>query len=268
MNLQTLVGDPLWRFGTLSVLSFRGLFMWFTPFPYVTNMFVAPFVQVGLFAVVTQFATGRPASDAVIIGMAVLSLTFMMNGGILQSFQYERDFGTFPVILVSRGNRMVTYWSRGALHYADGLLSAVVTLFAASVVFDVDFSRVNVLTVTTALLLIGAAFGAFALFCGNFALIYRAWIILAAGVNSAILALTGVVVARESLPLVLQWAGEVLPLTHGLAALQAGFAGATVNEAGGLLLAEAAVGLTYALVGSGIYRWIEYRARVRGEFHE
>ena len=28
------------------------------------------------------------------------------------------------------------------------------------------------------------------------------------------------------------------------------------------------LGLAYAIAGSLLYRWIEYRARVRGEFHE
>jgi ABC-2 type transport system permease protein len=200
--------------------------------------------------------------------MAVLSLSWIINGGILQSFTYERDFGTLPVLLASRGNRIVAYWSRGALHYFDGLLAATVTLVTAVLVFRVDLRNVDVRTVALALGASAAACVAFALFCGNFTLIFRNWLVLNAAVNGSMLSITGVVIPREALPAALRVLGEVLPFTHGLAALRAGFAGASPVEAASSLGAELAIGLGFAVIGSTLYRWIEYRARVRGEFHE
>jgi ABC-2 type transport system permease protein len=217
---------------------------------------------------VTRFATGREATDAVIVGMAVLSLSWIINGGILQSFTAERDVGTFPVLLASRGNRIVAYWSRGALHYLDGLLAATVTLVAAVLVFDVDLGLVDVRTVGLALGVSAAACVAFALFCGNFTLIFRNWLVLNAAVNGSMLSLTGVVIPLEALHSALYAVGSVLPFTHGLAALRAGFAGASPPEAAASLGAEAAIALVFGVIGSLLYRWIEYRARVRGEFHE
>lgn len=268
MNRADAVLDPLWRFYTQAHVSFRGLFGWLTPFPYISNIFIAPFVQIGLFALVTRFATGHEATDAVILGMAVLSLSWIINGGILQSFTNERNLGTFPVLLASRGNRIVAYWSRGALHYFDGLLAATVTLGAAILVFGVDLGRVDVGTVTLALASSAGACVSFALFCGNFTLIFRNWLVLNAAVNGSMLSLTGVVIPREALPDALRAFGDVLPFTHGLAALRAGFAGASPAAAATELGLEVAVGLAFAVIGSSLYRWIEYRARVNGEFHE
>lgn len=262
------MSDILWRFGIQSWVSFRGLFMWFTPFPYISNIFIAPFVQIGLFALVTQSTTGARASDGTIVGLAVLSLSWIVYGGILQSFTYERDFGTLPVLLVSRGSRFIAYWSRGALHYLDGLLAASVTLIAATLVFRVNVQAVDLRTVIAALLACGAACVSFALFCGNFTLIFKNWLILVSAVNSSTLALTGVVVPRASLPEPLASIGGALPLTHALSALRGGLEGLSPGAVGTELGSELAVAAAYALAGSLLYRWIEYRARVRGEFHE
>lgn len=268
MTARDALLDPLWRFGIQAWVSFRGLFMWFTPFPYVSNIFIAPFVNIALFSMVTRFSTGRDASDQVVVGMAVLALSGIVFGGILQSFTYERDFGTLPVILASRGSRLVAYWSRGALHYLDGLVAAAVTLLAAVVVFGVDVSATHFGTVTLALLAMSASCTAFALFGGNFTLILRNWLVLISVANGSMLALTGIVVPRDALHPLLEVIGGGLPLTHGLVALRAGVEGASPSLVAGAIGSELLVALGYAVVGSVLYRWIEYRARVRGEFHE
>lgn len=260
--------DSLWRVYTQAHVTFRGLFMWFTPFPYISNIFIAPFVQIGLYSAVTRFATGREPTDSLILGMAVLSLSWIVYGGILQSFSYEREFGTLPVLLYSRGNRFVAYWSRGILHYFDGLLAATVTLIAAVLVYGVRLDDVQVATVVLSLLSSAAACVAFALFCGNFTLMLRNWLVLVAAVNGTMISLTGAVIPRSSLPDVLQFVGGVLPYTHGLEALRAGFTGATPAEAMPSLAAELTVALAFGAAGSALYRWIEYRARVNGDFHE
>jgi ABC-2 type transport system permease protein len=263
-----MIVDPLWRFAIQADATFRGLFAWFTPFPYISNIFIAPFVQIALFAFVTRFATGREASDAVIVGMAVLSLSWIINGGILQSFTNERSGGTLPVLLASRGNRLVAYWSRGALHYLDGLLAATVTLTAAVLVFRVSLANVEFATVALALAASAMACVAFALFCGNFTMILRNWLALNAAINGSMLSLTGVVIPRTSLPEALQALGSVLPFTNGLAAMRAGLEGSSVPDVASLIGAELLVGLAYASAGSLLYRWIEFRARVSGDFHE
>lgn len=142
------------------------------------------------------------------------------------------------------------------------------TLTAAVLVFDVDLGRVDVSTVALALAASAAACVAFALFCGNFTLIFRNWLVLNAAVNGSMLSLTGVVIPRDALHNALHAFGAVLPFTHGLAALRAGFIGVTPREAASDLGAELAIALVFGVIGSLLYRWIEYRARIRGEFHE
>jgi hypothetical protein len=263
-----LASDPIWRFWTQAWTSFVGLFAWFTPFPFVSNVFVSPFVQIALFSYVTRFTTGHYASDNVILGMSMLSMTWIMYGGILQSFQYEREYGTLTVLLASRGSRMLAYWTRGALHYADGVLAASVTLTAAVLVFHVDAHALRPMTVSLAVLAGGASCTAFGLFGGNFSLVYRNWLVLIGVTNGSMLTFTGAIIPRTSLPHWLFVLSEGLPLTHALSALRMGFAGVSAAGSFEQLVLELAVAGGYGFVGMALYRWIEYRARVRGDFDE
>ena len=192
--------DRLRNFGVLSVLSFRGLFLWFTPWSYTSNMFIAPFISVALFALVARYTSGHDPSRDLILGTAVLGLSSMINGGVLQSFTYERDFGTLPVILASRANRVAVYWSRGALHYFNGLLAAAVALVAGVVVFRLGVSGLNLVVLVLALVTGAGASLAYALFIGNFTLMFRNWLILYGAAQSSLLALTGAVIPRDRLP--------------------------------------------------------------------
>lgn len=252
------------NFAVQSHLSFRGLFLWLNPWAYASNMFAAPVINVFLFALVARYATGVDPSPDLVLGMAMLAVPTMANGGILQSFTYERQFGTLSVLFVSPANRGVAYYSRGALHLPNALLAGLVSLVAAVAVLRLDVSEVRWEAALAALLLVGVSSVAFALATGNFALWFRNWLVLYGASNGAVLALTGVVIPREELPAPLRLVGEVLPMAHALEAFRDAFRGASLAEVGGLLGVEAVVAAGYALAGLVIYRSIERRARREG----
>ena len=53
----------------------------------------------------------------------------------------------------------------------------------------------------------------------------------------------------------MQWTSEYLPVTHGLRAARRVTDGASLGDVSGLLVAELAIGLTYAAVG---YVWLRH----------
>lgn len=252
------------NFAVQSHLSFRGLFLWLNPWAYASNMFAAPVINVFLFALVARYATGADPSADLVLGVAMLAIPTMANGGILQSFTYERSFGTLSVLFVSPASRAVAYFSRGALHLPNALLAGAVSLVAAVLVLRLDASEARWEAFLPAVMLVGVTSVTFALATGNFALWFRNWLVLYGASNGAVLALTGAVIPREELPAPLRLVGELLPMTHGLEALRAAFEGATFAEVDALLVAEAGVAVGYALAGLVIYRWIERRARREG----
>ena len=79
---------------------------------------------------------------------------------------------------------------------------------------------------------------------------------------------SGVVIPTSSLPPVLSWVSQVIPVTHGLAAARASFAGAGLAEVGGLILTELLIGITYALVGAVLFRVVEAQAKRLGNLEQ
>lgn len=247
-----------------SYLSYRGLFLWLTPWAYLSNVLVAPIVNVVLFGLVNTFAAGDVAHDWLLVGICAVSTSTILLGGILQAFYYERQFTTLSVIFGSPVNRIIAYWSKGLAHYPNSILSALGTFAFAILVLDLDASTLRVSGAVLSILMIGTATLAFAQFFGNCTAIFENWFVLFGLTNSAMLALTGAVIPRDALPFCLQQVGTVLPITHGLSALRASFAGAPLAMVIDNVLAELLVALGFGIAGTIFYRLMEVMARRRG----
>ena len=71
----------------------------------------------------------------------------------------------------------------------------------------------------------------------------------------------GVNVPLETLPGWMQAIGEALPLTHGIKAGREVAAGAPFADVRGLLATEVSLGLLYAALAFGLFRFFEYDGR-------
>ena len=155
--------------------TYRGLFGWLNWQAYISNVFFRPVLFLLIFTLVGRFARDPQAAERYIIGMSVFAVVWMLSGGILSGFANERSFGTLPYIFSSRGSRLVHYFSRGVLHYPNGLISFVTCLIVAWLLLDLDLSRVNWLASLSAVFLIAASSTAFMLLMGSVSLVYRDW---------------------------------------------------------------------------------------------
>ena len=109
--------------------SYKGLFLWLNWPAYVSNVFIAPVILVIMLTLTGRFAGGSEWADSYMLGAAVYGIAPIIGGGILQSFFYERAFGTLSMIYASRSNRWLSYWSKGLLHYPNGVMTVSVSLF-------------------------------------------------------------------------------------------------------------------------------------------
>jgi ABC-2 type transport system permease protein len=196
--------------------------------------------------------------------MSAVSIPWVFLGGVLQVFYYERALGTLSVLLGAHGRRAPIYFSRAAVHWANAVLALAASLLFSWAFLGLDLSRLDPLTLAGAFLLITASSAAFALCLGNVAIAFQEWNSIVILSNGIFIALTGAVIPRDSLPGVLYAVGEVLPLSHGLVAFRAAFAGATLPAVAGDLLGELVVALAYAVAGFFVFRLLEDQARRRG----
>ena len=220
----------LWR---LAWLSYKGLYITWQGHAYIFTVFVTPILWVLIISLFGKFAANPRIAEGYIVGMAVFSLPFVILDGIVGAFQGERRYGTLSILFVSRVNRFKFFLTRGAVHWANGINTMAASLVAAWVILGLDFSEVAWVSAFCSVLALAAASTGFALFLGNVTIVSarRGYIFQFA--YGIVLLLSGVAIPTSSLPPVVYELSQIIPVTHGLAATRASFAGASLAEIGG-----------------------------------
>ena len=113
------------NFAIQAYLSYRALFLYLDWKSYAPNVFLAPALLVVMTAFAGRFAVDREAGDFYLKGMAMVSMLTIVLQGIIMCYFGERVFGTLPVLFSSASNRIMMYWSRGLLHFPNGILVEV-----------------------------------------------------------------------------------------------------------------------------------------------
>ena len=244
-------------------LSYRGLFHWLTPFPYFSNIVLAPFLTLLNFILIGRFASVGDV-DRFGIGMVVYAIVWIYVGGVTQSFSNDRSGGTLHLLFGSPASRASAYFARGAGHFYNGPLTAVSTTLLAVLVIDLNAGDLDYLTYAVAIVAVSIGILAFSLLLGNFAALYQDWFLFSSIGYGGLLGLTGVIVPVERLPRALEVIANGLPITHGLSALRGAFAGESVASVSSDLLLELAVAAAYAAVGLAVFTLIDRAARQRG----
>lgn len=249
-----------------SYLTYRALFFWLNWPAYTGNVFLVPILYITMLMLTGRFAASPLDSDYYIKGMAAYSTPFILIWGITQCNYYERVIGTLAFVLGCSGNRWLIYWSRGTMHFPNGMLTVATSILFAWAFIGLDLSGVNWMTLIVSILLFGFSCTAFALCIGVFAIVVRDWLVISAAASGLLIVFTGVVVPVAELPAFLRYFGDLLPLTHGVAAFREAFVGADPASVRTHLLWELAVGICYGLLGYLFFRLVELDARRRGAY--
>ena len=250
-------------------LSYKGLFLWLNWPAFVSNVAIRPVLTLFMFALVGRFALDQDSAEYYMIGLSAHAVSGILLGGIIQGFFYERLFGTLSISFASRGSRALMYCSRCVLHLPNGFVAIACCLLAGWGLLDLSLADVNWIAVFPAVTAIVLGSAGFALFVGTFAIVFREWASLLAISTGLLLGLTGAVVPIEALPIVLEYIGRGLPLTHGLEELREVVRGDPLGlEHGGVIgmgvIREFAVGVGYGIAGYAMFRWIEIYAKRHG----
>ena len=256
-----LLSETIARWLRLSLLGYRALFAWLNPLDYLTIKIIEPIAQVLFFTLLGQFAGLDPAYFA--LGNAVRLASVSGLYGCVIVMMEERMSGTLQLVIASATPIGQTLVARIALLGLDGLLTTLLGLGVGFLFFGLDVSQVDWVWLFMALLITSYAIAGLGLFISIFGVF---GVDLTFAMNFAytlLLLLCGVNFPVEALPLPLQLVANLLPLTHGLAAIRAIVAGESSNVLLNLGI-EALIGLLYGLSGYFLFRYAEYRARVLG----
>ncbi len=256
----------IWRtFWTNAVLAPR-MSLGFMRADYVFgSVVIVPLTQMVFFATVASLAGNAQASVGyVVLGNAISTVTYTSIFSVCQTTDQEKNHGTMEHLLVSPANRVAMYLGRGVIPILVSLATVTVGLLYAALLYHVSFGGANFPFLALSIFLTTVSMVGFGLFLGGVALFFRTSIILGNIFLFAGLLLSGVNFPLSFLPPVLRVAGELFPLTWGVAAIRASVAGAglaTMLPYWGFLLLGTFASLVLAMALWGIF---ERRALATG----
>ena len=249
-----------------SYLSYRALFLWLNWPAYLGNVFLVPVLYITMLMLTGRFANSPLDSDYYVKGMTAYSTPFIFIWGMTQCNYYERVQGTLAGLFGCSGNRWLIYWAKATFHFPNGIFTVSTSILFAWVFVGLDLSTTNWPTLLISVLLICFSCTAFGLFISVFAIVMRDWLVISAAASGILVVFTGVVIPVNELPFSLAFIGDVLPLTHGVAAFRGAFVGAGVSSVWGDLLWESSVGIGYGFFGYVFFRFVEADAKRRGAY--
>lgn len=249
------------RLVRLSLLGYRALFAWLNPWDYLTIKVIEPLAQILFFALLGHFAGLDPAYF--VLGNAVRLASVSGLYGCVMVMIEERMTGTLQLVIASTTPIGQTLLARMALQGLDGLLTTALGLSVGFLFFGLDASQVQWTWLLPALLITSYGIAGLGLLVSTFGVFGVDLDFIMNLTYTLLLLFCGVNFPVEAMPALLQLVSNLLPLTHGLAAIRSIVSGDLTGVAGQLAL-EAIIGLAYGLSGYLLFRYAEYRARVLG----
>ena len=229
------------------------------------TVFVIPFTQMVFFAFVANLSGGGAAAISfVVVGNAVATVTYSSVFTVCQTTDSEKNGGTMEHLLVSPASRFALYFGRGVIPILVSLATVSVGLAYAVFIFHAPVAAGAVPLLAVSIVLMSFAMVGFGLLLGGVALFLRTSIILGNIFLFIGLLLSGVNFPASRLPLVLQWAGQLFPLTWGLAAIRSALAGDPIGTIGPLWGYVAISALASYGLAIGLWATFERRALATG----
>jgi ABC-2 type transport system permease protein len=254
-------------FARSTYLQYVALFQWATVRGYIAYKILLPVTQILFFVELGVYATGRQNALYFALGNAMQLTASAGIFGVIATVANERQFGTLPILLGSPANRLVTFLSRALVNVIDGIVTVIVGLGVAVVLFGLDLQHGNLPLLGICVVVVSFTTAGLGLLFGSIGLVMRDAIIIANVVYYALLIVCGINFPVSRLPGVIQVISYGLPLTRGVEAAREAAAGASFGRVGGLLAGELIVGVVYALGGYLLFRLLEAYAR-RGGLQE
>ena len=244
------------------LFSYRALFNWISPLLYVTTMLGSPLFQILFFAYLGRFS-GLEDDTFFVVGNAVQVSAMAGIYGMTMTIANERQFGTLSPVLATPANRPALFLGRALPVIANGL---VVSTFGFAVGllfldFTLEWSQVPAL----AAVVVGtvASCTALGMLLGSLGLRARDVFFVSNLVYFLMLLVCGVNIPVDQLPAWMQRISDVVPLTHGIEAAREVAGGATLADVQGLLATELTIGVVYAVLAFGLFRFFEFEGRRR-----
>jgi ABC-2 type transport system permease protein len=241
-------------------LAYRALFTWLRPAIYIPTMLGGPIFQILFFAYVGRFA--RVQNDEFfVIGNAVQASALAGIFGMAMTIGGERWTQTLSPLLATPAHRIPLFLGRALPLIANGIVVSAFGFVVGWALLDFELAAGEIPGIAVVVAVCSFSCTALGLLTGSIGLRARDVFFLANLVALILLLFCGVNVPLDSLPGWMQTVASGLPLTHGIEAAREIAAGVPFSDVSELIATEAAIGLAYALVAYGLFRFFEADSR-------
>jgi ABC-2 type transport system permease protein len=243
------------------VTSFRALFNWLSPWIYIPTMMVAPIFQILLFAYIGRAAHLR-SDEFYVVGNALQYTAIPCVFAMSNTIAGERFQQTLGYILVTPARRLPLFVGRSLPVIVNGALTSAFALAVGGAILDVHVPASALAPLALAIVVTAASCTGLGLLSAAIGFLVRETATLNNIVFGVLLVFCGVNVPLARMPGWMSTVAQGLPVTHGIEAARRLADGASLTSVGGLLAAEALVGLLYGLLGYWLLRALEWQSRV------
>ncbi|MFB8237943.1 ABC transporter permease [Kitasatospora purpeofusca] len=223
--------------------------------------------QVVFFALIGELAGSRATTDYILLGN-VVSVIALESTLVITSAALERYQGTYAMLIASPTGMGQVYLGRGLHWIVAGLGSSSVVLVLVGVIFRPDWAWPATLLVPFCLILVGISSYLYGTVLASGALRYfkYRWLFLNLG-YLVLMTFGGVNVPVDFWPAPIEWAAQLLPLTHGLAAVRTLTGGGSLATAGGQALLELLVAVVWGSLSMLSFERLASRGRRDGSLN-
>ncbi len=251
---MTTLGHALAVLRHAALCGFHDFGATYTVWTWLFGLFVRMVAQVAFFAFIGRLLESPEQVEFLFVGNVAMAAAAGALTTVVAT-SWERGAGTLPLLVASPTSPVLVLMGRSVFFVANGLVLALGALVLVAPMFDVamPWARLPALVALLALVTVSTYMGA--LFLG--ALVLKATGARRTAANVArltMMAFCGVSVPRSLFPAPVERAADVLPLTHGLDAIRALFAGERVAGILGHAALEALVALGWMLLALTTFR--------------
>jgi ABC-2 type transport system permease protein len=243
-------------------LAYRALFTWLRPAIYIPTMLGGPIFQILFFAYVGRFARVQD-DEFFVIGNAVQASALAGIFGMAMTIGGERWTQTLSPLLATPANRIPLFLGRALPLIANGFVVSAFGFAVGWALLDFELAASEIPGIALVVLVCSFSCTALGLLTGSIGLRARDVFFLANLVALLLLLFCGVNVPLDSLPGWMQTVASGMPLTHGIEAAREIAAGTAFSNVSDLIATEVAIGVAYALVAYGLFRFFEVESRRR-----
>jgi ABC-type polysaccharide/polyol phosphate export permease len=245
-----------------SYLSFKGLFLWLTPWGYFSSVIVAPILNYLVFVLISDSISDPDTYRSVVLNVPFYSASTVIAGGVLQMFFYERSFG---ILQFESKSPLYAFWAKSLCHLPNGILSITVSLLIAAWLHPDAYATIDVPILAACVLVMSISIIAFCMMLGVVVSALEEWLPILSLGSATLFLLTGVLIPASSLPQPLGTVSAVLPMTYGLIAYRQVVDGFTGEGFFASITSELMVAMLYSILASAgwmVLRWLRQTSRL------